>query len=131
MTVTKEPKMGTSFTVDTTDGAAVFQFTDDHLDDTAGPNDSVTGFPIAPSATSDNPAALTVGDAVAGATPGLWSAPLTMVAEGTANLAPVPLINSDGSAVDDPSGQPFGESGSVEVTVSAGEAAELTMSVTG
>ena len=131
MQVSKEPKMTIAFTVDTTDGTANFQFADDHGNPTDGPTDSITGAPIVPAAVSDTPSVLTSATAVAGTTPGSWTAALTPVAEGTANLSPAPLENSDGSPVLAASGAPFGEAPPVEITVGAGPAAELEMSVTG
>lgn len=123
-----------NFTIDTTDGVATLQFTDKGTppDSVAGPNDSVTAAPIVPVVTSDNTAALTVGEAVAGETPGSYTYALTPVAVGTANVGVSPLTNSDGSAVFEADGvTPFEVPASVEVDVAAGEAAGLTLSVTG
>lgn len=123
-----------SFTVDTTDGVATLQFTDDHGDAEAGPNDSVTGSPIVPVVTSDNTAALTVAEAVAGDA-GAYTYALTPVAVGTANLAVSALANSDGSPVletDGPNvGQPFEVPAAVAVDVTAGPVEGLALSVTG
>ena len=122
----------TTFTVDTTDGTANLQFVDDHGDPVQGPLDSVTGSPVVPVVTSDNEAVITVGDATdVGITDGLWTAPLTPVAEGTANIGVAALANSDGSPVNAPDGSPFPLPASVEVTVTAGAAAGLTLTVTG
>lgn len=131
MTVTKEPKVGATFTVDTTDGVASLQFDDDHGDPLAGPNDSVTGAPIAPVVSTDNADVLTAAASVAGATPGAWTAALTPVAMGTANVILAPLTNSDGSPALDSAGNPFSEAAPIEVTVNAGPVSGLEMSVTG
>jgi hypothetical protein len=110
-----------TFTINTTDGLAEFQYTNSAGAPVAGPNDSVTGSPVAPEATSDNPAALTVATSVAGATDGLWTAALTPVAAGAANVVPSVLVNSDGSDVNETegpnTGQPFAVPASVQVTV--------------
>lgn len=123
-----------NFTIDTTDGVATLQFTDKATppDSVAGPNDSVTAAPIVPVVISDNTAALTVAEAVAGETPGSYTYALTPVAVGAANLSVSPLTNSDGSAVFEADGvTPFEVPAAVEVDVAAGEAASLTLSVTG
>ena len=120
------------FTVDTTDGVANLQFTDDHGDSVVGPNDSVTGQPVVPVVSSDTPTVLTVAAATSDpSTPGGWAASLTMVAEGTATLSVEPLTNSDGTPVLDGAGNPFGVPAPVVVTVAAGEATSLTLTVTG
>jgi hypothetical protein len=131
MKVSEVPKMSTTFTVDTTDGVATLSFVDDHGDPTAGPNDSIDGTPVVPVVSSDTTSVLTAAPATAGATPGSFVSDLVMVAEGTANLSVAPLTNSDGSPVVDSAGNPFGEPAPVEVTVTAGDAADLTMAVTG
>jgi hypothetical protein len=110
-----------TFTINTTDGLADFQYTNSAGDAVAGPNDSVTGSPVAPEATSDTPTVLTVAASVAGATPGLFTAALTPVAAGVANVTPSVLVNSDGSDVletEGPNtGQPFAVPAAVQVTV--------------
>lgn len=131
MQVSKEPKMSTTFTVDTTDGVATLSFVDDHGDPTAGPNDSVEGTPIVPVVTSDTTSVLTAAPCTPGATQGSFVSALTEVAEGVANLSVAPLIDSSGNPVLDSAGNPFGEPAPVEVTVTAGDAADLTMAVTG
>ena len=123
--------MSATFNVDTTDGVANLQFVDDHGDATAGPNDSVTGAPIVPSVSSDNPGVLTADTAAPGATPGSFTAALTPVIVGSANLSVTPLVNSDGSPVVTASGAAFGSPAPVAVTVNAGPADTLTLSVTG
>lgn len=123
--------MAATFTVDTVDGVATLQFTDDHGDPVAGPNDSVTGSPIVPVVDSDTPSVLTTAACVAGADPGSFTSALTPVAEGVANVSVEALVNSDGSPAIDAAGNPFSESGPVEVTVTAGAAADLTMAVSG
>jgi hypothetical protein len=123
----------TTFSVDTTDGTANLQFVDDHGDPTAGPNDSVTGQPVVPEVSSDTTSVVTVGPTTSAPSGvgGAFTAPLTMVAEGVANISVEPLTNSDGSPVVDSAGNPFTLPAPVEVTVTAGEAAGLTMTVTG
>ena len=113
-----------SFTVDTTDGVATLQVTDDHGDKVAGPNDSVTGAPVVPVVTSDNEGVLTAAACNPGADPGEWTSALTTVAEGVANLTAT-VTNSDGSATSIASPPP------VQVTVAAGPPVALTMTVTG
>lgn len=131
LTVQGGHKKMSTFTVDTTDGSANLQFADDKGDAVAGPNDSVTGSPVVPVITSDNEGVLTAATAVAGSTPGSWTAALTPVAAGTANIGVAALTNSDGSAVNDAAGNAFPVPAAVEVTVTAGAAAELTLSVAG
>jgi hypothetical protein len=121
-----------SFSVNATDGLVDFQFTNAEGGAVAGPDDSVTGSPIAPEATVDNTSVLTVAPSVAGANPGAWTAALTPVAAGTANVSPVPLVNSDGSAVDEANGQPFAEPTPVQVTVTPDDTPTgFSMAVTG
>ena len=131
MTVRGGHPMSTTFTVDTTDGAATLQFVDDHGDPTSGPADSVTGAAIVPALSSDNDAVLSVGPAGAGSNAGETIFPLVPAAIGVANLTPQPLLNSDGSPVLDAEGNAFGVPSPVQVTVEAGPAASLTLSVTG
>lgn len=100
-----------TFNIDDTAGEATLQFTGGTGNPIAGPNDSVTGAPIVPVVESDNTAVETVGAAVAGPTPGLFTYPLSEVAEGTANISVAALTNSDGSPVLETAGpntgQPF------------------------
>jgi hypothetical protein len=134
LTIEGETNMG--LTVDTTTGEAVLQFEDKEGNPVEGPWDSVdTTAYVAPGLSSDNPAVLTVGTAVADpATPGRWTAPLTPVAVGSANLSVAPLANSDGSPVlemDGPNtGQPFAVPAPVAQAVEAGEAESLVLSTT-
>ena len=122
------------FTVDTTDGAAVFQFTDDHGNAVEGPKDSVTSTPIVPAITSDNDAVLSVGAAVE-STPGTFTAPITFASVGTANVGVAALVNSDGSAVLETAGanvgQPFALPASQSVPVEASPATGATLTITG
>src|ERR1039458_6871509 len=48
LTIEGATNMATTFTIDTVGGVANLQFTDDHGNNTPGPNDSVTGAPIVP-----------------------------------------------------------------------------------
>ena len=134
LTIKENGMPNVNFTIDTTDGTANWQFTDADSNAVAGPADSVTGAPVAPTAVSDTTTVLTAAASVAGG-PGSWTAPLTPVGVGTANVSTAALTNSDGSPVleiEGPdTGQPFGLPASVEVTVSGGAAEGLTMAVTG
>lgn len=130
--------MGATFdvTVDDTGATAILQFQDDHGDAEAGPNDSVTGLPVAPEVVSDNTAATTVAPAVADPTaPGKWTAALSEVAVGNANISVAPLANSDGSPVNETSGpnagQPFSLPDPVAVVVGPGPVEGLTLSLAG
>ena len=121
-----------NFTVDTTDGTATLQFTDDKGDAVAGPVDSVTAAPVVPVVASDNTAALTADVAAPGATAGSFVSHLTPVAAGVANVSVAALVNSDGTPVNEADGvTPFGVPAPVEVTVAAGPASTLTLAVTG
>lgn len=131
MTTTQGDTPMSTFTIDTTDGAVNFQFTDDHGDPVAGPNDSVTGTPIAPSASSDNPDVVTAGVSAPGATDGAFTQPLTMVGVGSANISADPLVNSDGSPVVDAAGNPFTSPDPQAVTVTGGPATGFTMALAG
>jgi hypothetical protein len=120
----------TSFTVDQEGNIAV-QFTDDHGDPTTGPNDSVTGTPIVPVVSTDNTAVCIPSGLVAGTTAGSFTGEANPVAEGSCNFSIVTLTNSDGSAVTDSAGNPFALPPAVAVTVTAGDAAALSLSVSG
>jgi hypothetical protein len=129
-------EMGTTFTVDTTDGVADVQFVDQDNDPVEGPLDSVTGAPVVPTFTSDNTSVLTVGTATEDSSkPGHWTAPLAEAGAGTANVAPAPLTNSDGSPVNETvgpnAGQPFETAAAIAVTVNPGAAAGEVFSVGG
>src|ERR1035438_10203374 len=72
----------------------------------------------------------------AGATDGLWTAALTPVAAGAANVVPSVLVNSDGSDVNETegpnTGQPFAVPASVQVTVTPDNTPTgFSLSVTG
>lgn len=137
LTIKGAHEMGTTFnvTVDDTGAVANLQFTDDHGDAEAGPSDSVTGAPIVPVVTSDNTDVTTVASAVAGDAPGSYTAALSEVAVGTANIGVAPLENSDGSPVNETAGanegQPFALPDPVAVEVGPGPVEGLTLSVTG
>ena len=120
-----------TFTINTTDGLATVDFTDADADDVTGPNDSVTGNPIAPVVVSDTTSVLTAAASVAGTNPGEWDSALTPVAVGTANLSVSPLVNSDGSPALDSAGQAFTLPSPIAVTVTGGGATGLTLSVSG
>lgn len=136
MTITEGDKtMSVALTVDDANDLVTFQFSDDHGDAEEGPLDSVTGAPVAPSASSDTTTVATVGTATE-TTPGsgTWTAPITLVAEGTANITADPLSNSDGSPVLETAGpnegQPFSVPSPVNITVGPGPVEGLAMSVT-
>jgi hypothetical protein len=137
MSIQGENTMASFEIVITDTGAtAQFQFDNSAGSAVAGPNDSVTGAPVAPEASSDTPTVLTVASSVAGATPGAWSAALTPVAAGVANVSPVALTNSDGSAVNETEGpnvgQPFVLPAAVQVTVTPDNTPTgFTLTVTG
>lgn len=125
-----------TFTINTTDGLADVQFVDTDNDKVEGPLDSVTQAPVVPSFTSDNTSVLTVGVASEDPNqPGHWTAPLAEVGAGTANVAPAPLTNSDGSPVLETvgpnTGQPFETAAAVAVTVNPGAPAGEVFSITG
>lgn len=126
-----------SFSINTTDGSANLQFNNSAGSAVAGPLDSVDGVtPVAPEVVSDTPSVLTVAQSVAGGTDGAWTAALTMVAAGVANISVAALTNSDGSPVLETegsnAGQPFGLPASIEVTVTADNTPTgLSMTVTG
>jgi hypothetical protein len=125
-----------SIVITDTGAATAFQFDNSAGSAVAGPNDSVTGAPVAPEAASDTPTVLTVAPSVAGATAGAWTAALTPVAAGVANISPVALVNSDGSPVNETegpnAGQPFVLPAAVQVTVTPDNTPTgFTMSVTG
>ena len=123
--------MATTFTVDTTTGAANLQFTDDHGDVVAGPVESVTGAPVVPVVVSSDTSVLTAADAAAGSTVGGFTAALVPLVEGSADISVAELTNSDGSPVLLADGvTPFPLPAAVTVTVTAGVAAALTLSVT-
>lgn len=120
----------TSFTVDQEGNIAV-QFADDHGDPTTGPNDSVTGDPIVPVVSTDNTAVCVPSGLVAGSTAGEFTGEANPVSEGSCNFSIITLTNSDGSAVTDSAGNPFALPPAVAVTVTAGDAAALSLSVSG
>lgn len=120
----------TTLTVDTTTGIASLQFTDDHGDPVAGPVDSVTGAPVVPVVVSDNDAAVTVAATSAGTEAGSFTVALTPVAVGTANLSVEALANSDGSPVLDAAGVALSLPAAVQVDITAGPVAGLTITVT-
>jgi hypothetical protein len=68
---------------------------------------------------------------VAGTTPGQFTYALTEVAVGTANLSVAPLVDSAGNPVLDSAGVAFTDPAPVQVTVTAGAASGLTLSVSG
>lgn len=124
-----------SLTIDTTTGVVTLQFSDAVGDPVAGPADSVTGAPVVPTITSDNVAVLSAGTVAAGTAPGSFTAPLTPHTVGVANIGVAPLTNSDGSPVDETAGANIGAAfalpAPVAVTVTAGVAEGLTLSVAG
>lgn len=128
--------MGTTFSVDGASGVADIQFVDQDNDKVEGPVDSVTGTPVVPSFTSDNPSVLTVATATEdSAQPGHWTAQLSDTGAGTANVAPAPLVNSDSTPVNETvgpnAGQPFETAAAIAVTVNPGAAAGEVFTVEG
>ena len=117
-----------SFTINTTDGTADLQAEDAAGDPIALPTGSVVVF------ASDDTAVLTAGTSVEGATPGLYTAPLTLVAAGSANVSVTvvdasgnPLLETEGANI----GQPIPLPAPVNVTVTAGAVAQFVLGVTG
>ena len=114
---------------------ADLQFVDAHGNPTAGPQDSVTGAPIVPTLVSSDPTVLSVGATQTGATPspGAWTVLLTPLAVGAAQVSVAPLLNSDGSPVVETrgpsSGAPFQLPSPVNITVDAGVAESLTLTI--
>ena len=116
-------------TVDSANAVAILSFTDDHGDAVPAPDGTLA------TATSDNPAVLTVGASVAGADAnGIANIqfPLSEVAEGVANLSvetpPTrtanPLLGPDGVT-------PIQRLAPVAVTVNPGAAADEVFTVPG
>jgi hypothetical protein len=126
ITIEGDPEM--PLTVDSANAVAILSFTDDHGDAVAPPAGATAV------ATSDNPAALTVGAGVAGAdASGVANIqfPLTAVAEGVANLS-VTATAADGSPLLGPDGvTPIPAPAPVAVTVNPGAPAAEVFTVPG
>ena len=99
-TITLEGDPQMPITVDSANAVAILSFTDDHGDAVAPPDGALA------TATSDNPAVLTVGASVAGADAnGIANIqfPLSEVAEGVANLS-VDATDANGNPLLGPDG---------------------------
>ena len=127
-TITLEGDPQMPITVDSANAVAILSFTDDHGDAVAPPAGALA------TATSDNPAVLTVGASVAGADAnGIANIqfPLSEVAEGVANLS-VDATDANGSPLLGPDGvTPIPAPAPVAVTVNPGAAADEVFTVPG
>jgi hypothetical protein len=110
--------------IDTTTAVATVQFLDSHGNAVAGPAD------VTPVLSSDNEGVITVAPCNPGANVGEWTAALSPVAEGSANISVNPLTDVNGNPVNDAAGNPFPLPEAVNVTVTGGTAASLTLTVT-
>lgn len=128
LTITFEGDPEMPLTVDSTNAVAILSFTDDHGDAVAPPAGALA------TATSDTPAVLTVGAAVAGADAnGVANIqfPLTEVAEGTASLS-VTATDANGNPLLGPDGvTPIPAPAPVVVTVNPGAPAAEVFTVPG
>ena len=128
LAITIEGDTEMPLTVDSANAVAVLSFTDDHGDSVPPPDGAVA------TATSDNPAVLTVGAGVPGVDAnGIANIqfPLTEVAEGTANLSAAATA-ADGSPLLGPDGvTPIPVPDPVAVTVNPGAAAAEVFTVPG
>lgn len=93
----------------------------------AGPNDSVSGAPIAPVLVSSDETIATVAASVAGSAEGQWTAAITLIGPGSVTFSVNPLTNSDGSPVTSAVTLPTPQT----VTVNLGAANELSLSISG
>jgi hypothetical protein len=124
MFVKGDPSMSSAtFTVDTTDGVANLQFTDDKGDtDAAAPAGLTAAF------TSDNPAACTIANDATNPLQG----DITVVGEGVANIS-VALTDANGNSppLEADGVTPWAAIDPVQVTVDPGAAVGARLSVTG
>jgi len=118
-------------TVDTTTGNAVLGFTDDHEDPTNPPAGDGSGLTV--TFASDDAAVATPGTAVAGTDAAgnvNYEAPIAVSAEGSFNLSCVVANTSGAPLTDDDGVTEFVQPQTVNVPVSAGQAAQGNLSVT-
>ena len=116
-------------TVDTTNATVEIEFEDDHGDVVPAPTSSDGSGPIVVTFVSDTPSVLTVGATTDDTADAGISAALTPVATGTANIS-VTVTNASGTPLLEADGTtPFTVPAPVAVTVGAGPASELVLSV--